>query len=110
MGFTEGTLWVVTCGTAGIEGTEEDLRADAFCSCVGIFTDKDVALKNMTAYKDTFIKELVEELDEDDVVREEIESSLETYGSEKEEYYEVDYNVYGHPYECYIRIEEVDLY
>lgn len=103
----EKNLWVVTWGTSCMEGPEDEATADAFCGCVGIFVDKETALKNMTAYKNRFTAELISDLDEDDVTRDEITETLEVYGSEQEEYYEIDYNIFGRSYECYIRLEEM---
>lgn len=102
-------IWVVTWGTANMEGTDGEENASAFCGCVGVFTDKANAQKNMTTYKNTFIAELTEDLDEDDATREEIEETLEVYGSENDEYYEIDYNIFGKSYEVYIRLEEMNL-
>lgn len=102
-------LWVVTWGTANIEGLEGEETSSAFCGCVGVFSDKASAQKNMTAYKNKFIAELTEDLDEDDATREEIEGTLEVYGSENDEYYEIDYNIFGKSYEAYIRLEEMKL-
>lgn len=103
-------LYVVTWGTACMEGPEDEATADAFCGCVGIFSNELEAKRQMTAYKDDFIYELTEDLDEDDATREEIEGTLEVYGSEKEEYYEIDYNIFGKSYECYVRLEEKEIF
>lgn len=103
-------LWVVTCGTADAQILNNEPTADAFCCCSGIYRDRKVALRAMTASKDLYVKELLSDLEEDDSIRQEIEDSMQVYGGEEYEYYEIDYVSSGRSCEYYIRIEEVEVY
>jgi hypothetical protein len=103
-------FFVVTFGTAKhSEGPYEELL-DAYCSCVGVFTDKTKALKEMTTYKDTFISDLIEDYknaydDEEDA--DELIDMIKTYGSETDDYYEIDFvDQLGRHEQCYIHVEE----
>ena len=96
-------LYVVTWGTASV--TDEG-AGSAYCGCVGCFTDRTAALGEMTKYKDSYVKSLIEDV-EDEEEREEIENSIKVYGSETEEYYEVDFTITDSASEHFIRIEEI---
>ena len=104
--MSKNKLWVLTFGNAS---SDDDENANAFCGCVGIFNSELEAKRQMTAFKDDFIFGLTDELeDEDDIA--EIKNSIKVYGSEKEEFYEVDYTVDDITAECYIRIEEKEIF
>ena len=95
--MTNDKLWVVTFGTANVS---DEGAVNTYCGCIGIFKDKPAAVKAMTDYKDEFVKELFADEDVSDVM---------VYGSDAEDYYEIDYESYDAPHEGYIRLEEVSI-
>ena len=100
-------VYTVTWGQAS-SGGRESLH-DAFCGCDGVFTDKEKALKKMTAFKDEFIEHLLDDKDLDEEELQILKNSIGVYGSEKEEYYEVDYPSYDDVNEIYIKIDEITV-
>jgi hypothetical protein len=103
------TIYVITFGRA-CPGDTEDVY-DAFAECNGAYTDKDRALKALTATKDEFVKELREEQDIDNTLTgADITVAYKVYGSEAEEYYEIDFeDGDGALCEIYIKLSEVNL-
>lgn len=100
-------VYTVTWGRA-CSGGEEGLH-DAFCGCEGVFTDKEKALKKMTAYKDEFIEHLLDDEDLDEEELQKLKDSIEVYGSETEEYYEIDYKSWDDTNELYVKIDELPV-
>jgi CxxC motif-containing protein (DUF1111 family) len=113
--MTDNKLWVVTFGRASLaDGSIEEQKVDAFCRCIGIFTSEIEAKRQMTAHKDDFILELTEDYnpdDEDDAETiKEIIDSVEVYGSEAEDFYELDYEVCDTPCQAYFSVEEKEIF
>lgn len=100
----KNVLYVVTWGNASV--TDEG-NGCAYCGCLGCFTSKQKALKEMTKYKDSYIRELINEV-EDEEDRLELIESIQVYGGEYEEYYEIDYTYRDNmTTEHYIRLQEI---
>ena len=81
----------------------------AYCGCEKYFYNKERALKALTDYKDAYIRELLEE-SEDEEDRQDIENCISVYGSEREEYYEIDYIRFDMPSEHYVKIQEIEIF
>ena len=99
----ENKIYLVIWGDAKVNDRGD---ASAFCGCEGAFFDKKEALKVLTAEKDAYIKNILDDADAEDV-REKYENGIQVYGSEREEYYEIDITVDDNTSELYIRISEV---
>jgi hypothetical protein len=103
------TIYVITFGRA-CPGDTEDIY-DAFADCNGAYTDKDRALKALTETKDELVKELRGEQDIDNALTgADIAVAYKVYGSEAEEYYEIDFeDGDGALCEIYVKLSEVNL-
>ena len=99
----ENKIYLVIWGSAR---PDDRGAASAYCGCDGAFFDKQEALKALTAEKDAYIKSILDDA-EDEEMREEYEGSIQVYGSEHEEYYEIDFTIDDDTSEHYIRISEV---
>lgn len=100
-------IWVVSWARA-LGGNETPV--DAYAGTEGAYTSFGDALKAMTHCKDEFLKEIIAAV-EDSRDREVLEAGLRVYGSEREEYYEIDYtNPNNLPIEIYISVRETNLY
>lgn len=98
-------LYLIIWGTANVD---DHGAASTYCGCEKYFYSKTKALKALTEYKDAFVKSLFEDADEDE--RAYIEDTLYIYGSEQEEYYEIDYTIYDCPSEHYVRLQEIEIF
>lgn len=99
----ENKIYLVIWGSAR---PDDRGAANAYCGCDGAFFDKQKALKALTIEKDAYIKSILDDAD-DEETREKYENSIQVYGSEQEEYYEIDITVDDDTSEHYIRISEV---
>jgi hypothetical protein len=95
-------LYIVCWGSAG---QDDDGNSKAFCGVHGIYTDKPAALKGLVECKDVCYDEIVQ--DEDSEGLEYNKSRTRVYGSESEEYFEIDWDFTDVTNEIYIRLEEV---
>lgn len=101
------TMWVITCGAASETGSD---YVSAYSWCGGVFTDKQKALNAMTEAKTKYIADILEDI-EDEETRDQVAGSVQVYGSESQEFYEVDWHSpeYDLPCETYFRLEEVEV-
>jgi hypothetical protein len=112
--MNKNKLYVVTYGAATYgEGPVdiEGIRLDANCGCVGIFLNKEDAQKEMTKFKDSLLDEITKnhkDSYDDESYSLALTQKTQVYGSESEEYYEIDYVIdFTYNYAQYfIRIEE----
>jgi hypothetical protein len=89
-------LYIVCWSSAG---QDDDGNAKAFCGVHGVYTSKSTALKGLVECKNQTYDEIVAESDYDDC-------NIRVYGSEAEEYFEIDYSIGDTPCEIYITISE----
>ena len=99
----ENKIYLVIWGSAR---PDDRGAANAYCGCDGAFLDKKDALKALTIEKDAYIESILDDAD-DEETREKYEKGIQVYGSESEEYYEIDITVDEYTSEHYIRISEV---
>lgn len=99
----ENKIYLVIWGDAKVTDRGD---ASAYCGCEGAFLDKKDALKALTIEKDAYIKSILDDAD-DEEMHEEYENGIQVYGSESEEYYEIDITVGDNMSELYIRISEI---
>ena len=98
-------LYLIIWGNANIDDRGASC---AYCGCDKYFYNKEKALKALTTYKDNYIRELLEDADEEE--RFEIEDSIRVYGSEQEEYYEIDYMIFDTLSELYVKIQKIEVF
>ena len=98
-------IWVVSWARA-LGGDET--QVDAYAGTEGAYTEFGDALKALTKCKDELVSGIYEGIvDMEDKDRLEIQ----VYGSEHEEYYEIDYTAMDETsIEYYIGLQEVNLY
>lgn len=98
-------IWVVKWARAFVV---DGSSADAFAGCYNFFySTKEEAIAAMTRCKDEFVRDILEAA-EDPYSRAGIENSLHVYGSEAEEYYEIDFIAEDDtPVEIYVSIQEL---
>jgi hypothetical protein len=96
-------LYIVHWGSAG---SDDDGNAKAFCGVHGVYTSKSKALEGLVECKEQFYEEIVHNPDYDEEDRELAQVNCSIYGSEKEEYFELDYFIGDTPCELYITITE----
>ena len=94
-------LYIVCWGSAG---QDDDGNSKAFCGVHGVYTSKADALKGLVECKDVSYDEVVQ--DEDPETLEYNKSRTRVYGSEAEEYFEIDYEFADVTNELYITICE----
>lgn len=99
-------VWIVSWARAlGGDG----MPVDAHAGSDGVYLNKEQALKALTKSKDEWISliyENTEEAEDKDL----ISKSLQIYGSEAEEFYEIDYTAPDDSLvEVYITLQEADL-
>jgi hypothetical protein len=82
---------------------------NAYCGCEKHFYNKERALKALTECKDAYVQGLLEDA-EDEEERKELESYITVYGSESEEYYEIDCELFDIPSEHHIRLQEIEIF
>ena len=96
-------LYIVWWGSAG---QDDDGNSKAFCGVHRVYTDKSSALKGLVECRDTHYDEIIQ--DEDPETLEYNKSRTRIYGSEAEEYFEIDYDFADVVNELYIKLEEVN--
>jgi hypothetical protein len=94
-------LYIVCWGSAG---QDDDGNSKAFCGVHGVYTSKSDALRGLVECKDVCYDEVVQ--DEDPETLEYNKSRARVYGSEAEEYFEIDYDFADVTNELYITICE----
>ena len=98
-------IWVVSWARA-LGGDET--QVDAYAGTEGAYTEFGDALKALTKCKDELISGIYEGI-EDPEDKDQLE--IQVYGSEHEEYYEIDYTAPDDTLiEFYIGLQEVNLY
>ena len=97
-------LYVVCWGSAG---QDDDGNSKAFCGTHGVYLDKSAALKGLVECKDVCYDEVIQTDDPEEL--EYNKSRTRVYGSEAEEYFEIDYDFADVTNELYIKIDEVNL-
>lgn len=92
-------IYIVHWGSAG---SDDDGNAKAFCGVYGVYTSRSAALKGLVECKDEFVQSTTEFVGDDafDIL------NIQIYGSETDEYFEIDYDVDDTPCEVYITISE----
>jgi hypothetical protein len=97
-------LFIVCWGSAG---QDDDGNSKAFCGVHGVYTDKPAARKGLVECKDVCYDEVIQTDDPEEL--EYNKSRTKVYGSEAEEYFEIDYDFADVTNELYIKIDEVNL-
>ena len=97
-------LYIVCWGSAG---QDDDGNSKAFCGVHGIYTYESAALKCLVECKDVSYDEVIQTDDPEEL--EYNKSRTRFYGSEAEEYFEIDYDFADVTNELYIKIDEVNL-
>lgn len=96
-------LYIVCWSSAG---QDDDGNAKAFCGVHGVYTSKSTALKGLVECKNQTYDEIVNNPDYDDYDIEQAKLTTRVYGSEAEEYFEIDYSMGDASCEIYITISE----
>ena len=91
----------------GSGSTDDHGNAHANSGIVGVYRNKEDALKALETYKDETLEEVKEDLDPDNEFPE--ERDVQVYGSMAEEYFEIDYTLGIEPVEIYIGISVTTL-
>lgn len=100
-------IWVVSWARA-LGGDETPV--DAYVGTEGAYTSFGDALKALTKCKDELISGIYEGI-EDLEDKDKLSESFQVYGSEQEEYYEIDYTAPDDTLiEFYVGLQEVNLY
>lgn len=94
-------VYIVHWGSAS---SDDDGNAKAYCGIHGVYTTKAAAQKGLVECKDVTYDEVVQ--NEDPETLEYAEQNTHVYGSEAEEYFEIDYDFGAGPCEIYITITE----
>ena len=92
----------------GCGSTDDHGNAHTNSGVVGVYRNKDDALKSLETYKDETLGEVLADLDPDGEFPEE-RDRVQVYGSMNEEYFEIDYTLGTEPVEIYIGISETTL-
>lgn len=96
-------LYLIIFGTAT---TDEKGVCSAYCGCEKYFYSRVKALKALTEAKDSYIKDF-----KDNATEVNYEDCIQVYGSEQEEYYEVDITINDdNMSECYFRLQEIEIF
>ncbi len=93
-------LFVVCYGSAS---QDDHGNSHAYSDVHGVYASKESALKGLVECKDECYNEMVNDPEDYE------ERSIQVYGSEAEEYFEIDYDFCGTPCEIYIKIVEKEL-
>lgn len=93
--------YIVCWGSAG---QDDDGNSKAFCGVHGVYTSKTEALKGLVECKDVIYDETIQSDDPEEL--EYNKSRTQVYGSEWEEYFEIDYDFADVRNEIYITISE----
>ena len=94
-------MYIVHWGSAF---SDDDGNAKAYCGIHGVYTTKAAALKGLVECKDVTYDEVVQN-EEPDTLQYAIDNTR-VYGSEAEEYFEIDYDFGAGPCEIHIKISE----
>ena len=94
-------LYIVHWGSAF---SDDRGNAQAYCGVHGVYTSKADALKGLVECKDVTYDEVVQ--NEDEETLQYAIDNTRVYGSEAEEYFEIDYDFGAGPCEIYIKISE----
>ncbi len=94
-------LYIVHWGSAF---SDDDGNAKAYCGVHGVYTTKPAALKGLVECKDVIYDETVQNEEPD--MLEYAKANTRVYGSEAEEYFEIDHDFGAGPCEIYIKISE----
>lgn len=94
-------LYIVHWGSAF---SDDRGNAKAYCGVHGVYTSKDEALKGLVECKDVTYDEVVQ--NEDEETLQYAIDNTKVYGSEAEEYFEIDYDFGAGPCEIHIKISE----
>ena len=95
-------MFIVCWGAASCD---DHGAAHANAGVHGIYPTLENAKRGMTAFKDEVIADTKKDLDPDNELSFE-DLDIQVYGSEAEEYYEIDYTLGTDPCEVYIKIVE----
>ena len=100
-------LYIVCWGSGSCD---DHGNAHAYTGVYGLYKSKAQALRGLVACKDQTVSELKDDLDPDNEFPDLVENAgIKVYGSEAEEYFEIDYTIGTEPCEVYIKIEEKEL-
>lgn len=94
-------IYIVHWGSAF---SDDDGNAKAYCGIHGVYTSKAEALKGLVECKDVTYDEVVQN-EEPETLQYAI-NNTRVYGSEAEEYFEIDYDFGAGPCEIYITISK----
>lgn len=98
-------VYAVCWGSGSVDDHD---NAHAYSGIVGVYRNKEDALKAMEEYVYETIIEIKNDLDPDGELPK-YEKEVQTYGSVKDEYFEIDYTIGTEPVEVYIGISETTL-
>jgi hypothetical protein len=91
----------------GASSCDDHGNAHANVGVHGVYSTKSAALKGLVECKDSMIADTKYDLDPDGEEPELLDNlDIEVYGSEAEEYFEIDYTIGTDP--CEVRIEIVE--
>ena len=96
-------LYIVHWASAS---SDDNGNAKAFAGVHGVYSTKSAALKGLVECKEQTYDEIINNPDYDEEDRELANVNCSIYGSEKEEYFELDYFIGDTPVEVYITISE----
>ena len=100
-------LWVVCWGSGSCD---DHGNAHAYTGVHGIYRSKTSALKGLVECKDAIYNDILTDIDPDGEFPELVEDTeIQIYGSEAEEYFEIDYTLGIEPCEVYVRLEEKEI-
>lgn len=100
-------IYIVCWGTGS---ADQDGCAHAYCGVHGVYRDKTEASKNLVSCKEEIFNDIMNDLDPDGDMPYIIEeANVQVYGSEAEEYFEIDYTLGTDLCEVYIKIEEKEF-
>ena len=89
----------------GASSCDDDGNAHANAGVHGVYKTKSAALEGLVECKDSMIADTKNDLDPDGEFPELLDD-IKVYGSEQEEYFEIDYILGTEPCEVYITISE----
>ena len=99
-------LYVVCWGAAWVDA---EGNPTTFCGSHKVYATKAEALKGLVECKDQFYDEIVNNPDYDEYDVERAKQTTHVYGSEAEEYFEIDYDWLDSTNEIQIKIDEVNM-
>lgn len=98
-------VYAVCWGSGSVDDHD---NAHAYSGIVGVYRNKEEALKAMEEHVNETVAEIKNDLDPDGELPE-YEKEVQIYGSVKDEYFEIDYTIGTEPVEVYIGIYETTL-